>query len=164
MEGLTMPKVETAPVTVASRELLPIKSTWATVDSKGFRTKDVVIDLPDEISPQDLSDNPGLFRVLQKDRDRALNSLDKITFVWFDKIATATVDYADPEVVVLTKMDIRQRRPRDREPWQDSNFAVRPINGKWSWFRKSDGTQMGGLRDNWEAARADCWQANGVAR
>jgi hypothetical protein len=101
---------------------------------------------------------------VQKDRNRALNALDRVTFVWFDRIATAIVDYADPEEVIFTKMDIRQRRPRDREPWQNDNFVVRPIHGKWSWFRKSDGTQMGGLRDNWEAARADCWQANGVAR
>ena len=69
-----------------------------------------------------------------------------------------------PNEVVLTKMDIRQRRERDRIPWQDANHEVRPIAGKWSWFRKSDGIQMGGLRDNWEAARADCWTHNGVAR
>jgi hypothetical protein len=159
-----MPKVETAQVTVASRELLPIKSTAVTIDAKGFRTKDVVVDLPDELSPQDISDNPKLWRVVQKDRNRALNALDRVTFVWFDKIATAIVDYADPEEVIFTKMQIVQRRDRNRTPWENENFAIRPINGKWSWFRKSDGVQMGGLRDNWEAARSDCWQANGVGR
>lgn len=157
-------KTEAALVPVASRELLPIKTTAVTVDSRNFRTKEVFVDLDDTLGPQDISDNPKLWRVVQQDRNRALNALDRVTFVWFDKIATALVDYADPNEVVFTKMEIRQRRERDRIPWQNDNFEIRPIHGKWSWFRKSDGVQMGGLRDNWEAARGDCWQHNGVSR
>jgi hypothetical protein len=34
--------------------------------------------------------------------------------------------------------------------------------GKWSWFRISDSVQMGGLRDNWEAAKVDCLTHLGV--
>jgi hypothetical protein len=42
------------------------------------------------------------------------------------------------------------RRERDRVPWRspDGQYEVHPIYGKWSWFRKSDNVQMGGLREN----------------
>lgn len=55
---------ETAPtVTVASRELLPLKTTWLVVDAVGFRTKSVLVDVPDDITPQDIHDHASLLFV-----------------------------------------------------------------------------------------------------
>jgi hypothetical protein len=164
MEGLNiMAKSETTPVPVV-RELLPIKTPTVTVDCRNFRTKDVIVDMPDDLGPQNLNDNPKLWRIVQASRGKALNALDRVTLVWFDKIATAIVDCADSNEVVLTKMTIMQRRERDRVPWRspDGQYEIRPISGKWSWFRTSDNVQMGGLRENWEAARANCRQHTGI--
>src|SRR5262245_64518876 len=113
-----MPKDNTAPVIVESKpEILPLKSVWATVDSRGHKSKTVIIDLPDEYTPQIISDNPRLFRTIQADCNRALNAGDKVELWWFARAAFATVDYADNAEVVFLKMDIRQRRARDRTPW-----------------------------------------------
>jgi hypothetical protein len=160
---LSMPKENAAAVpTAAVRELLPYKSVWLTVDSKGFRSKSCVLDLPDDYSVQDVSDNPKLFRTVQADRNRALNAGDKLEIWWFDKVATAIVDFASPTEVVLTKMQVLQRRPRDREPWSNGEVAVRPADGKWAGIRVRDNVRLTGLYDNWEAARAAVWQLSGV--
>jgi hypothetical protein len=56
IEGLSiMAKSETTPVPVV-RELLPIKTPTVTVDCRNFRTKDVIVDMPDDLGPQDLKD------------------------------------------------------------------------------------------------------------
>jgi hypothetical protein len=100
-----MAKETAAPVSVASESsTLPLKPVWFTVDSVGQRTKSVILDCPDEYTPQMIHENPGLFRLVQKDRMRALHSLDRLTIIWFDRIAVATVDHGDPEGVTLCKM------------------------------------------------------------
>jgi hypothetical protein len=157
----TMAK-ENAPVTVAQRELLPIKSTAVTVDVANFRTKSVVVDMDDALTPQDISDNPTIWRTVQKSRDKALNALDHCTFVWHDRIATAIVDYADPESVQFCKTTILQRKDRDREPFNDGTFAVRSVSGMWAAFRISDNVRMGGLHQRWEASRQEIWTLTGV--
>src|SRR5262245_3022714 len=120
----------------------------------------------DEYSVQDISDRPDLFRTIQKTQDsrRRLNALDTVRFVWLDKIATATVDHATSEAVYFTKMEIKQRRDIDREPFNDGTYAVRPFNGKWGAFRISDSVRMGGLYDRWEAARNEIYNLTGVSR
>src|SRR5262245_35364964 len=160
-----MPKENTAPVIVESKpEILPLKSVWAYVDSRGFKSKTVIIDLPDEYTPQIISDNPRLFRTIQADRNRALNAGDKVELWWFDKAGFATADYADNAEVVFLKMDIRTRRVRDREPYSDGTYAVRPQAGKWAAFRISDGVRMGGYYDSWQAARGEIYSLTGVSR
>src|SRR5215510_7394119 len=142
-----MPKENTAAVSVAStvRELLPIKPDAVCPDVVGHYTKSLIINVPDEITPQDISDHPEIFRVVQKSQDnrRKLNALDTVRFVWLDKIATATVDHATGDKVYFTKMEIKQRRDIDREPYNDGQYAVRPFDGKWGAFRISDGVRMG---------------------
>jgi len=85
-----------------------------------------------------------------------------VRFVWLDKIATATVDHATADAVYFTKMEIKQRRDIDREPYRDENFAVRPFDGKWAAFRIKDNVRMGSLHDRWEAARNEIYNLNGV--
>jgi hypothetical protein len=90
LKGNTMAKSETTePTVTAAREILPIKSTAVVVDVRNFLTKDVVVHMDDALTPQDLSDSPKLWRTVQQSRDKALNALDRVTFVWHDKIASA---------------------------------------------------------------------------
>lgn len=88
-------------------------------------------------------------------------------FTWFDKIATCLVDYASPDEVVFTKMDIKQRRSRDRTPWTSTcgQYEVRPYKDGWSWVRVKDQVRMSGETTwpHWEGARAACWQHTGVS-
>ena len=106
-----MPKENTAAVAVAStvRELLPIKPNAVCPDVVGHYTKSLIINMPDEITPQDISDHPEIFRTVQKSQDNRgrLNALDTVRFVWLDKIATATVDHATGDKVYFTKMEIK---------------------------------------------------------
>ena len=124
---------ETATVATTTREILPIKATAVTADLIGHRSKTVLIDMPDEITPQDISDNPTLWRLVQKSQDnrKRLTALDTVRFVWLDKIATATVDHATADEVYFTKMEIKQRRDIDREPFNDGQYAVKAFEGKW---------------------------------
>jgi hypothetical protein len=157
-----MTKSETAAVAVASvREILPLKTAQVQVNRIEQVNKEVFINMEDSVSFADLMADPKLFRTIQKDRSKALNALDAVVF---DRVVFTNVDYANDSEVVLFKAPVLNRRERDRTPWQNENYEVRPIHGKWSWFRKKDGVQMGGLRDSWEAARMDCYQANGVSR
>jgi hypothetical protein len=155
---------ETATVAAPTvREILPLKAAAVTTDLIGHRSKTVIIDVPDEISPQDISDNPDLFRLIQKSADsrKRLNSLDVVRFVWLDKIATATVDHATADEAYFTKMEIKQRRDIDRTPYSDGQYEVRAFEGKWGAFRLRDGVRMGALYDQWQAARAEIWNLGG---
>src|SRR5262245_13538316 len=95
MEGLNM-KTATAPTAVATRELLPLKSTSLVVNRRDFANKSCILHLEDSsVTLQDLQDNPTLFRVIQRSRDKALSEVDSLELRWHDQIAFTQVDYAD---------------------------------------------------------------------
>jgi hypothetical protein len=150
----------------AFRELLPIKTTAVTLDANAnHRTRSFVVDMDDALTPQDLNDNPSLWRNVQKSRDKALNALDSVMLVWHDRVAFAVVDYADTDEVQFLKMDIKTRRERDREPWQNATYAVRAINSQWSYYRKAGNIRMTSASwPTWEAARDACTREQAPAR
>jgi hypothetical protein len=148
-------KVETAPAPL--REMLPLKTTQVTVNRVDHAIKQVIIQMDDSISFADLMADPKLFRTIQKDRSKALNALDEVLLVWFDRIVETRVDFADDSEVVLFKATMLNRRDRERTPWQNENYEVRAIAGQWSFFRRKDGVQMTGKTYSTpEAARQAC--------
>src|SRR5262245_47366749 len=127
-----MPKVENAPV-ATSRELLPIKPTAVTVNAKHHLNKEVVIDMDDSLTFQDLLNDPKLFRLDHKDRARSLCDDDRVTLRWHGQRVHTSVDYADPDQALLFKAPVLTRRERDRTPWQNDSFEVRAVAGGWSY-------------------------------
>jgi len=60
---------------------MPIKSLYATVDVKNYRTKSVIIDMDETgLSLQDIMDDGKLLRLIQQDRNRALSEDDRVEF------------------------------------------------------------------------------------
>src|SRR5262245_5928653 len=158
-----MAKPEIATPTV--RELLPLKSTALVVNRRDFANKSCIVHMDDNYTLQDIQDNPALFRVIQKSRDKALNALDEVMLVWHERVATTIVDFADAETVQFLKMDVKQRNPRDRIPWQNSLYEVRPFNGQWAYYRKQDNVRMSTATwPTWEAARSACEREQAPAR
>jgi hypothetical protein len=159
-----MAKESTAAVSVASevRELLPVKTSQIQIDRRDHVTKRVIINMTDELSFADLMADPKLLRLAQKDRSKAINALDEIVLVWHDKLVFTHCDFANDSEVILLKAPVINRRDRDREPYADGQYAVRPFNGKWAAFRISDGVRMGNLYDRWEPARSEIWNLTGV--
>lgn len=162
MATATNPKLETATAT-ALRERLPIKPTYATVDYIGQRTKRVILEMDETgLTLQDIMDDGKLLRLLQQDRQRALSEDDRVEFRWFNMRAYAIVDFADNTEVRFMKPDIKNRSERDRIPWQNANYEVRPVAGGWCYFRKPDKFNPSGVRmstalwPTWESARAAC--------
>src|SRR5262245_37151372 len=160
-----MKESSSSPAVVASPEKLPIKSTAVTVDARNFRTKSVVVDMPDEISPNDLHEHPDLWRVVQKSRDKALNALDSVTLCWFDKVIYTHADFANDSEVILFKAPVLTRRERDRTPWRNDTYEVRAIAGAFSYFRSKDGIQMTPRTwPTWQAAMQACIAEQAPAR
>jgi hypothetical protein len=162
MEGLTMAKSETAvtaPVTITER--LPVKTSQIQVDRRDHVTKRVIINMTDELSFADLMDDPKLLRLAQKDRSKAINALDEILLVWHDKVVFTHCDFASDSEVILFKAPTLARRDRDREPYNDGQYAVRAHQGKWAAFRISDNVRMGALYDRFEPARNEIWNLTG---
>jgi hypothetical protein len=151
-----MSKVETATAPAAVRERLPIKAIYAKVDSIGQLTKSVVIEMDESnLTLQDIIDEPKLFRQIQANRQAALSQDDKVELRWLGMRVYAVVDTANHQSVTFLKPDVKHRAEREREPWQDENFAVRACAGGWSYFRKKDGVKMTpATYPNWEAAKA----------
>jgi hypothetical protein len=154
----------TAAPAIELRELLPLKTTQATVNRVDHVLKQVILQMEDSISFADLMADPKLFRVIQKDRSKALNALDEVILVWFDRIVETRVDYADDQEVVLFKATTLNRRERDRTPWQNETYEVRAIQGMWSFFRRKDQQQIGRLYSTPELARQACITETGSVR
>jgi len=152
---MVKPEPVTAP---AVRERMPIKSLYATVDVKNYRTKSVIIDMDETgLSLQDIMDDGKLLRLIQQDRNRALSEDDRVEFRWFNMRAYAIVDYADGTEVRVLKPDIKNRSERERVQWQDANYEVRPISGGYSYWRRKDNIRITtALFPTWESARNAC--------
>src|SRR5262245_57174554 len=158
-----MTKPETVPTPV--REQLALKSTSLTVNRRDFVNKYCIIHMDDSVTLQDIQDNPTLFRVIQKSRDKALSEGDSVELRWPDQIAFSQVDYADGDEVYLLKPQVFKRRERNRTPWQNATYQVRAINGQWSYFRKSDGVRMTTHSwPDWQAAMQACIREQAPAR
>src|SRR5262245_38897773 len=159
-----MSKAE-AVTTPAVRELLPLKSTSLVVNARNFANKSVILHMEDGYTLQDLQDNPNLFRIIQKSRDKSLNEGDSVELRWHEQIAFTQVDYADGDQVYLLKPQVFKRRERSSTPWENSLYRVGPFNGQWTYWRKSDGVRMTTMTwPTWEAARAACEREQSPAR
>jgi hypothetical protein len=145
----------------------PVENTPDKPDTMSDMSADIrdmtrLRDNPEPMSFADLMADPKLLRLAQKDRSKAINSLDEIVLVWHDKLVFTHCDFADDSEVILLKAPTINRRDRSREPYCDGQYAVRPLNGKWAAIRISDGVRMGNLYDRFEGARAEIWNLTGV--
>ena len=161
-----MTKTSEAAAAPVLREKLPVKAIYARVDTIGQITKRVVIEMEETgLSLQDIMDDGKLLRGIQANRQVALSEDDRVEFHWLGMRAYAVVDYADHAEVRFLKPDVKHRGERDREPWQDQNFAVRPVAGGWSYYRKKDNQKMtGAVYPSWEAAKSACIREQQPAR
>jgi hypothetical protein len=149
----TNTKVEIVPA--APETPLPLKQSALTVQSKGHLVKHVFIEVPEDITFQNLLDDPKLFRLIQKSRD-ALNEDDIVTLRSFSWRVHTSVDFASPEEALLFKAPVLTRRDRNRVPYQDDNFEVRSVGSGWSWFRRKDSVRMTtAIFPTWEQAKLD---------
>jgi hypothetical protein len=148
------------------REALPIKPTAVALNRASHCNREWFVHLDDTTTLQDAtSSKPELWRLVQKNRDKAFSEGDEVRLIWPDQIAVAIVDYADGEQVVFLRPNIFSRRQRDRVAWQDANFEVRSIQGAWTYFRKKDGQRM--TAASWatpDGAKAACIREQAPAR
>jgi hypothetical protein len=141
---------------LVNTEPSPIKPAAARID-EGFVNRQVVIFMPEEISVDYAFNNPRIFRLL------TLNEDDRVELRWRSVRAYTAVDYAEPgEGITFLKPDIKHKRDRDRVPWTDGKFEVRPVDGQWSYFRVPNKGDPVGIRattaswGTWQAAQAAC--------
>jgi hypothetical protein len=151
----------------STQQSTPVENTPDKPDTMSDMSADIrdmtrLRDNPEPMSFADLMADPKLLRLAQKDRSKAINSLDEIVLVWHDKLVFTHCDFADDSEVILLKAPTINRRDRSREPYCDGQYAVRPLNGKWAAIRISDGVRMGNLYDRFEGARAEIWNLTGV--
>jgi hypothetical protein len=122
----------------------PIKPTAMKIhDQTGHCFRSFVIEMPEDVTLDDIGNHPELWTSVQADRTgRALVEDDKVEIRWQDKRVYAVVDYADANGV--TFCDIRKvtKRNRDREPFNDGTYAIRWTSGGFTYFRVSDGVRM----------------------
>lgn len=152
-----MTKTEIAKTGTPVREPKPIKpSAVMPQDQTGHCYKTFVVDMPDDVTLDDVGNRPELWKLVQADNvGKAFSQDDKIEMRWQSMRVYAVVDFADANGVVF--MDIRKvsKRDRDREFYTDGTFSVRWAPGGWAYFRVSDGVRM--TSSSWstpEAAKA----------
>jgi hypothetical protein len=146
--------IETKPA--VARELKPIKVSSVMLQDKGFVYKTAVVNMPDEVTLDDVGNRPELWKVLQSDRTgKALVEDDRVELRWLDKRVYAVVDFADSNGVSFCDIRKVSKRDRDRAPFNDGNYAVRWVSDGWTYFRLSDGQRMSNASyGTWEAAKA----------
>ena len=67
--------------------------------------------------------------------------------------------------VRFLKPTVFRRRERDTTPWQNDSYAVKPLNGMWTYYRKKDGIQMTTkLFSTWQQAQQACIAEQGAVR
>jgi hypothetical protein len=166
MEGLNhMDKKSEIVTAPAPRELLPLKPVNVIVNAVNHASKSIIVHVPENLTLQDITDHPALWRTVQQNRDKALSEGDSVELRWHDQIAFTYVDHAADGEVYFLKPQVYRRRERDRTPWQNSTYEVRAINGQYSYFRKKDGIRMTTASwPTWEGAKAACEREQSPAR
>ena len=125
-----MRKPETKDTAPVVREITPIKVSNVFVEHYGHSCKHVVVNLPPDFSMQDLNDNPGeVWKLIQRDRTRALAEYDRVELRGAEFVIYASVSHADQDKVVL--FDIRRvsKPKRDLSLFSDGNYEVRWAEG-----------------------------------
>jgi len=149
--------IETTAAAAKVREPKPISPKAVRIhDQTGHCYRTFVVDVPDEITLDDIGNKPELWKNVQADRvGKALAEDDRVEMRWLDKQVYAVVDYADSNGVGF--MDIRKvsKRDRDRTPFTDGHFEVKWTAGGWAYFRIHDGVRMTAASyPTWEATKA----------
>ena len=136
-----MGKVETAKV--EEREIPVIKPGDLTIQSVGQIYKTVVVQLPEDMTFQDLNDSPEIWKLVQADRSGlALAEFDKLELRAREWTVYAAVNHGDGGQVILYDIRKASKPMREVALYSDKTFEVRWTRDGYTYFRKADGVKM----------------------
>jgi hypothetical protein len=133
-------KVEKAEV--EEREIPVLKPGNVSIQSAGQIYKTAVVQLPEDMTFQDLNDHPEIWKLVQENVNTALSEYDKVELRAVEWTAWASVNNADRGQVIL--YDIRKASKPKREValFSDSKFEVRWSHEGYAYYRKADNVKM----------------------
>ena len=136
-------QVEKAPVSAAERVAPMIKPKDVFMQSAGHDCKEMVVNLPEGLTPQDLNDSPEIWKLVQSSSSGvALAEHDKLELRSREWTIFAAVNHASATEVVL--YDIRKAsKPRREIPlFSNETYEVKWASGGYGYYRKRDGQKM----------------------
>ena len=141
----------------AGPEILPLPVRSAHIERVGMSYKEVIIHLPEDFQFSWINEKPELFRLIQKDRSRALAEYDRVELRARDYTIFASINHADEGKVFFFDVRRVSKPQRDVALFSDNLFEVKwaSSGGGYAYYRKLDGVKMSsGAYPTPEAARA----------
>jgi hypothetical protein len=139
------------------RQIAPISPNSVVVDLISHRRKEIIVELDPGLTLQDLNDHASLiWKLVQRDRNRALAPNDKVELRSVDWTATALVNSIDGDAVYLYAVQRHSRPQRTVALYEDTNYRIAQVGLKFAVFRKGadEVNPHGGLLyDNVESAK-----------
>lgn len=129
-----------APAARTVPEIDPQLAQW---NSGGFVIREMVARLPVDATAEHLKE-PGLWRRVQMDRNRALRKLDRVIIVAHDEsfLWDAYVAEAGPDFVTLSTPKRHELKPRHGSYYADDLYRVQWAGAGFVVVRKRDGHVM----------------------
>ena len=131
-----------AKINVAERKVPVIKPNAVTIQSAGQSYKTAVVNLPEDLTFQDLNDSPEVWKLVQADMNKALVPDDKIEMHAAGWTAWASVNSANSTQVILYDIRKATRPKRDVALFRDATYDVRWGTEGYGYFRTADDVRM----------------------
>ncbi len=161
-----MTKVKKAPASAAEREAPIIKPKDVFMQSAGFDCKEMVVNLPEGLTAQDLNDSPEIWKLVQSARSgKALAEHDKLELRSREWTIFAAVNHADSERVILYDIRKASKPRREIALFSDATYEVKWASDGYGYYRKTDGVKMSvGTWSTPDAAKAALFREQYPAR
>jgi hypothetical protein len=132
--------IEVKATTPTEREVLPIAPRSVTIDQKTFSRKYVIVTLDPAIVPQHITDNPSLWRLVQRDQNKALAANDYVEMRGAGYTIFCTVNEIDADGQVFFYNVKNIARPsRTAELYDDGSYKIAAVGSHYCVHRKRDG-------------------------
>lgn len=131
------PKAKAAPE--VPREAPAISPKAVTIDSEGYRLRQLLVRLPEDFQASDLGE-PSVWRKVQADREVALRKLDKLVLVSHDEgyLWTTYVAQSGPDFAVLARPERFELQARRTQYYSDDLYVVKWAGQHFSVVRRAD--------------------------
>jgi len=132
-----MTKVKTEP-----RIAPQIKPSDVTENYCGSSYKQMVVNLPDSMTAQDINDSPEIWALVQANHNKALSEHDEVQLRSREWTIWAFVNHASNTGVTLYNIRKASKPVRQAELYRDNTYEVRWSHEGFAYFRVSDGIRM----------------------
>jgi hypothetical protein len=121
-----------------------IDPAWVEINESGFIWKTVSVRLPEAATLADLNENRDMWRLLQGDRNKSLERLDRVSVFAYDEswVVDAIVSGASVNGVVLAITKKTDLPPRTEGLYEDDIYRISWAGVGYVVIRKADGVRQ----------------------